>query len=59
MLFTTHLAKFHRATNNEKSSQNEIIMNKNDEIYLNDVLMENDRMEKKYEIQSSPQTINK
>jgi hypothetical protein len=30
----------------EKSSQNENIINNNDEIYLNDVVMEEEKMEK-------------
>jgi hypothetical protein len=39
----------------EKSFQNENIMNNNDEIYLNDVVMEKEIMEKEYEIQPSLQ----
>jgi hypothetical protein len=35
----------------EKSSQNENKMNNNDEIYLNDVVMEEEKMEEKFEIQ--------
>jgi hypothetical protein len=34
----------------EESSQNENIMNNNDEIYLNDVVMEEEKMEEKFEI---------
>jgi hypothetical protein len=34
----------------EKSSQNRNIMNNNDEIYLNDVVMEEEKMEEEYEI---------
>jgi hypothetical protein len=34
----------------EESSQNENIMNNNDEICLNDVVMEEEIMEEKYEI---------
>jgi len=34
----------------EKSSQNENIMNNNDEIYLNDVIIEKKRMEEEFEI---------
>jgi hypothetical protein len=33
-----------------QSSQNENIMNNNDEIYLNDVVMEEERIEKKSKI---------
>jgi hypothetical protein len=40
----------------EESYQNENIINNNDEIYLNDVVMEEERMEKEFEIQSSLQT---
>jgi LEA14-like dessication related protein len=40
----------------EESSQNKNRMNNNDEIYLNDVVMEEERMEEKYEIQPSLQT---
>jgi LEA14-like dessication related protein len=39
----------------EESSQNKYRMNNNDEIYLNDVVMEEERMEKEYEIQPSLQ----
>ncbi len=39
----------------QKSFQNENIMNNNDEIYLNDVVMEKERMEEEFEIQSSLQ----
>jgi hypothetical protein len=39
----------------QKSFQNENIMNNNDEIYLNDVVMEEERMEEEFEIQSSLQ----
>jgi hypothetical protein len=35
----------------EKSSQNENKMNNKDEIYLNDVVMEEEKMEEKFEIQ--------
>jgi len=34
----------------EKSSQNENRMNNNDQIYLNDVVMEEEKMEEKFEI---------
>jgi hypothetical protein len=34
----------------EKSSQNRNRMNNNDEIYLNDVVMEEEKMEEEYEI---------
>jgi hypothetical protein len=37
----------------EKSSQNENKMNNNDEIYLNGVVMEEEKMEEKFEIQPS------
>jgi hypothetical protein len=37
----------------EKSSQNEKKRNNNDEIYLNDVVMEQEKMEEKFEIQPS------
>jgi hypothetical protein len=37
----------------EESSQNEDIMNNNDEIYLNDVVMEEERMKEEFEIQPS------
>jgi hypothetical protein len=37
----------------EQSSQNEKKMNNNDAIYLNDVVMEKKRMEKKSKIQPS------
>jgi hypothetical protein len=40
----------------EKSSQNEKKKNNNDKTYLNDVVMENERMEKEFEIQPSLQT---
>jgi hypothetical protein len=40
----------------EKSSQNENKMNNNDEIYLNDVVMEEEKTEEKFEIQPSLQT---
>jgi hypothetical protein len=40
----------------KKSSQNENIMNNNDEIYLNCVVMEKEKIEKKAEIQPSLQT---
>ncbi len=40
----------------EKSSQNENRLDNNDEIYLNDVVMEEETMEKKSEIQPSLQT---
>jgi hypothetical protein len=40
----------------EESSQNENIMNNNDELYLNDVVMEKKKMEEEFEIQSSLQT---
>jgi hypothetical protein len=43
----------------EKSTQNENIMNNNDEIYINDGVMEKERMEEEYEIQQSPQTEEK
>jgi hypothetical protein len=33
-----------------QSSQNENIMNNNDEIYLNDVVMEEEKIEKKFKI---------
>jgi hypothetical protein len=39
----------------EESSQNKNRMNNSDEIYLNDVVMEEERMEKEYEIQPSLQ----
>jgi len=39
----------------EKSSQNENKMNNNDEIYLNDVVMEDEKMEGKSEIQPNLQ----
>jgi hypothetical protein len=32
----------------EESPQNENIINNNDEIYLNDVIMENERMEEEF-----------
>jgi hypothetical protein len=34
----------------EESSQNENKMNNNHEIYLNDIVMEEERMEEKFEI---------
>jgi hypothetical protein len=34
----------------EESSQNENKMNNNDQIYLNDVVMEEEKMEEKFEI---------
>jgi hypothetical protein len=34
----------------EKSSQNENKMNNNDKVYLNDVVMEEERMEEEFEI---------
>jgi hypothetical protein len=34
----------------EESSQNENKMNNNDEIYINDVVMQKERMEEKFEI---------
>jgi hypothetical protein len=37
----------------EKSSHNENIMKNNDETYLNDVVIEKERVEKKFEIQPS------
>jgi hypothetical protein len=37
----------------EKSSQNENKMNNNDEIYLNDVVMEEEKMEEKLKIRPS------
>jgi hypothetical protein len=40
----------------EKSSQNQNIMNSNDEIYLNNVVMEKERMEEEFKIQPSVQT---
>jgi len=40
----------------EKPSQNENKMNNNAEIYLNDVVMEEEKMEEKFEIQPSLQT---
>jgi hypothetical protein len=40
----------------EKSSQNENKINNNDEIYLNDVVMEEERMEEEFQIQPSLQT---
>jgi hypothetical protein len=40
----------------EELSQNENKMNNNDEIYLNDVVMEKERMKEKFEIQPSLQT---
>jgi hypothetical protein len=39
----------------EKSSQNEKQINKNDDIYLN-VVMEEEKMEEKFQIQPSLQT---
>jgi hypothetical protein len=40
----------------ENSSQNEKKMNNYDEIYLNDVVMEEEIMEEEYKIQPSLQT---
>ncbi len=40
----------------EKSSQNENIINNSDEIYLNEVVMEEEKMEKNSKIQPSLQT---
>jgi len=40
----------------EESSQNENKMNNNDELYRNDVIMEEEKIEKKFEIQPSLQT---
>jgi len=40
----------------EESSQNENIINNNDEIYMNDVVMEEERMGKEFEIHPSVQT---
>jgi bifunctional DNase/RNase len=37
----------------EESSQNEYILSINDEIYMSDVVMEKERMEKKFEIHPS------
>jgi hypothetical protein len=39
----------------EESSQKENIMNNTDDIYLNDVIMEEKKMEKEFEIQPSLQ----
>jgi hypothetical protein len=41
----------------KKSSQNENIINNSDEIYLNDVVMEMERMEEESKIQPSLQII--
>jgi hypothetical protein len=43
----------------KKPSKNENLMNNSDEIYLNDVVMEKERMEEKFEIQPSLQIIEK
>jgi hypothetical protein len=43
----------------KKSSKNENAMNNNDEIYLNVVVMEKERMEEEFEIQPSLQIIEK
>jgi hypothetical protein len=43
----------------EKSSQNENIINSIDETYLNDVVMEKERMEEESKIQPSLQTKEK
>jgi hypothetical protein len=40
----------------EELSQNEFFYNNNDEIYLNDIVMEKEIMEEKFEIQPSLQT---
>jgi hypothetical protein len=40
----------------KKSYQNENIINNNDEIYLNDVVMEEERMKEGFEIEPSLQT---
>jgi hypothetical protein len=40
----------------EESSQNENIISNNDEIYMNDVVKEEERMEKEFEIHPSGQT---
>jgi hypothetical protein len=43
----------------KKSSQNENIIYNNDEIYLNVVVMEKEKMEEEFEIQPSLQIIEK
>jgi hypothetical protein len=40
----------------EESSQNENIISNNDEIYMNDIVMEEERMEKEFEIHPNVQT---
>jgi hypothetical protein len=50
VFIVTHSVEFHFATTNGESSQNENIMNNNDEICLNDVILEEEIMEEKYEI---------
>jgi bifunctional DNase/RNase len=40
----------------EESSQNENITSNNDEIYMSDVVMEDERMQKEFEIHPSVQT---
>jgi hypothetical protein len=55
IFFAIHLAKFHLATNNGRIIPKGKIMNNNDEIYLNDVIMEEEKMEEKFETQPSLQ----
>jgi len=56
IFFATHLAKFHIATNNGRIIPKGKTMNNNDEIYLNDVIMEEEKMEEEFEIRPSLQT---
>ncbi len=55
VFFPTDLTKFHVATDNGRVIPKWKQMNNNDEIYLNDVVMEEERLEENYEIQPTLQ----